>query len=174
VSQVTIEPPHGYWFRVGADGYWVLGKNGPLVLQDRIDLAKEWPLLKPSFPDHTRNFRIFSLAEIEKLDPAILDALRGLRDLIAQDPKPETLNLVVNFDGFFYVYRDTYLKEGVVNFPVGQWNNLKMKFEGDKIFIYVNGLMVARTTDPEYKSGLAGFGCGWHTAEFDNLEIAND
>lgn len=174
VSQVTVEPPHGYWFRVGTNGHWILGKTGPLVLQDRLDLAKSWPLLRLSFPDHTRNFRIFNISEIEKLDPPILDALNGVRQLIQSDPKPETLNLVVNFDGFFYVYRDNFLQEGDAVFPAGQWNNLKMRFQGDRIFIYVNGLLVVRTSDPDYKYGMAGFGCGWHTAEFDNLEITKE
>ncbi|MFO7615954.1 MAG: hypothetical protein R6V75_01740, partial [Bacteroidales bacterium] len=171
VSQYTIEPPPGYWFRVGADGNWVLGRTDPPILQGKIDLNREWPLLRHSFPDHTRNTRTFRLEELESLDKGTLDLFEGLDRLLLGSPDPENVKLVVSFDGNYYVSRDVHLDEGRTILEEGSWNNLKIKFAGNRIYGYVNGMLVVRTTDPNYSSGLAGFGCGWHLTDFDNLQI---
>lgn len=172
VSQYTIDPPPGYWLRMVADGNWALGRTDPPILQGKIDMTLDWPMLKHSFPDHTINVRTFRLDELEQLDPSKLNLFKGLSELLATSTDPENLKLVVSFDGNYYVSRDVILEEGHATLEHDNWNNLKIKFSGDKIYGYVNDMLVVRATDSAYPSGMAGFGCGWHQTDFDNLQIS--
>jgi hypothetical protein len=171
VIQHQVQPPMGYWLRVGTDGHWTLGKNMDLLLLDKIDIDKTWPALRYSFSDHTKNARIFPYAEIMAIDKSILEALPGVAAFLAGDKDPKTLNLGVHFDGSFYLYRDFILGSGMCEFKTGVWNTLRIRCRGDRIMAYVNETPTGAVTDSTYPRGLAGFGCGWHTAWFDNLSI---
>jgi O-glycosyl hydrolase len=171
VIQHQIQPPMGYWLRVGTDGRWTLGKNMDLLLLDKIDIDKTWPALRYSFSDHTKNARVFPYAEIMTLDKSILEALPGVAAFLAADKDPKTLNLAVHFDGSFYLYRDYVLASGTCAFKPGVWNTLRIRCRGDRISAYVNETPTGIVTDSTYPRGPAGFGCGWHTAWFDNLSI---
>jgi len=171
VIQHQIQPPMSYWLRVEADGNWTLGKNEDLLLLNRIEIDKVWPALKYSFSDHTRNARIFPYEEWVRLDKSILDALPGVREFLAKDMDPKTLNLGVHFDGTFYFFRDHILGRGKAEFKTGAWNTLKLRCEGTRISGFINGRMVGEFMDDKYPRGLAGFGCGRHPAWFDNLSI---
>jgi galactosylceramidase len=171
VVQHQIQPPMSYWLRVEADGSWTMGKNEDLLLLNRIDLDKSWPGLKYAFSDHTRNARIFGYDEFIRLDESVLDALPGVRDFLAKDSNPKTLKLGVHFDGSFYLFRSHILGRGKIGFKPGEWNNLKLRCQGKTISGFVNGQKAGEFADETYPRGLAGFGCGWHTAWFDNLSI---
>lgn len=59
-----------------------------------------------------------------------------------------------------------------------QWHNLKLRFEGEKITVLVDGVETLSATDNEHQRGVAGFitggeGNGRNTALFDNLLIGS-
>jgi galactosylceramidase len=172
VIQHQIQPPMAYWLKVRADGSWTMGKNQDLLLLDRIDIDKVWPALRYTFSDHTRNARVFSFEEFIKLDDSILDALPGVRGFLAKDADPGSLNLGVHFDGSFYLYRDHILSRGKTEFKTGEWNTLKIRCRGRRISGFINGRQVGEFCDETYPRGLAGFGCGWHQAWFDNFSLS--
>lgn len=171
VIQHQVQPPMGYWLRVDGEGRWTMGKAMDLLLLDRIDIDRVWPALRFSFSDHPKNVRIFDYEEIMALDKALLDALPGLAAFLAKDPDPKTLKLGVHFDGSFYLFRDYVLGSGLTTFKLGEWNTLRIRCRGDRMTGFVNGMSVGSFSDATYSRGLAGFGCGWHTAWFDNLAI---
>ncbi len=171
VIQHQVQPPMGYWLRVDGEGRWTMGKNMDLLLLDRIDIDKVWPDLRFSFSDHTKNVRIFGYEEIKALDKTLLEALPGVAAFLAKDADPKTLKLGVHYDGSFYLYRDYVLGSGLTTLRLGEWNTLRIRCRGDRMTGFVNGMSVGSFSDATYARGLAGFGCGWHTAWFDNLAI---
>ena len=69
------------------------------------------------------------------------------------------------------LYQKIVLASGKIIFPLKKWNNVKLTFEGKLISANFNGKILCNIEDTSYESGLAGFGCGWHIADFDNLKI---
>ena len=69
------------------------------------------------------------------------------------------------------------LDEAVVNGTAAcQWHNLKLRFDGDRITGYVDGIQVVQATSDHYKRGMAGLIAPLHertvsTPYFDNLSI---
>jgi hypothetical protein len=171
VIQHQVQPPMGYWLRVDGEGRWTMGKNMDLLLLDRIDIDKAWPALRYSFSDHTKNVRIFNYDEIQALDRTLLASLPGVAAFLAKDSDPKTLKLGVHYDGSFYLYRDYVLGSGLTTFKLGEWNTLRIRCRGDRMTGFVNGMSIGSFSDATYARGLAGFGCGRHTAWFDNLAI---
>jgi hypothetical protein len=51
------------------------------------------------------------------------------------------------------------------------WHNLDLEFAGDSIRALVDKATIAQVKDDTFKTGMAGLGCGWHEAQFDNLII---
>jgi hypothetical protein len=171
VSQVTVQPPYSYYFQMRGNGNWILGISAEHLLQTWVDLDKKWPLLKLSFPDHTRNCRLFTYEEIQQLEPSLKQSIPGLTELMEKDNDPESLRMMVFFDGTLAVYRDRILASGHTSFLLGQWNRMAMCMEGYRITVMIDDNTLVTVTDPTYTRGLAGFGCGWHEAWFDNLSI---
>jgi hypothetical protein len=79
---------------------------------------------------------------------------------------------MVAFDGSINITWEHPMKKGMINFGLNAWNNLRMKFDGDKISALLNGKKLYEISDTTYSGGMTGFGCGWHCAIFDNLEIS--
>jgi hypothetical protein len=48
---------------------------------------------------------------------------------------------------------------------------LRLRFAGDKITAVIDGAEVQTIEDATYRSGMAGLGTGWNTAEFDNFSV---
>lgn len=90
---------------------------------------------------------------------------------LSGEAQPETLSLVVYRDGNYYICRENILKSGITSFDLNKWNTLKLKMKGAQLSTFLNGQLITSSTDNQYSHGLAGFGCGWHEAEFDNLMI---
>lgn len=61
------------------------------------------------------------------------------------------------------------LASGPTSFPPNTWHNLRLSMRGSAIGCYVDGALVTNLVDHTYTSGLAGIGCGWHAAQFDNF-----
>jgi galactosylceramidase len=172
VSQITVEPPMSYWTRIEANGKWVAGKTTEILLNGWIDLDKTWPAAREYFPNHTRNFKTFTYNEITLLNPNVIDSLPGAGELIKKDSDRNTLRMTLFFDGRIVVFREQYLMTGQTNFIIREWNKLKMRFDGNKISASLNGIKLYELTDETYTCGMTGFGCGWHEAFFDNLQIS--
>lgn len=60
---------------------------------------------------------------------------------------------------------------GKVSFSTSSWHRLRMRCEMRDIKAWVDQTPVVDFTDDACVSGIVGFGCGWHTALFDNLSI---
>lgn len=174
VIQANIEPPHSYWFRVNGDGSWQLGKTEEVVKQGNINLQKAWPSLLLSFNDHTRNTVRFAYEELKTLNSEYRDLFPELESLLKTGLNSESISLVVYRDGNYYFCRENILKSGQAPFDLTKWNTLKLKMKGNQISAFLNGQLITLTTDNGYSHGLAGFGCGWHLAEFDNLRMTID
>jgi hypothetical protein len=63
------------------------------------------------------------------------------------------------------------LASGPATFPSNTWHNLRLAMRGSSISCYVDGSLATNLTDFTYSSGLAGIGCGWHGAQFDNFTV---
>jgi hypothetical protein len=63
------------------------------------------------------------------------------------------------------------LASGAASFPSNTWHNLHLAMRGSSLSCYVDGLLVTNLSDYSSSSGLAGVGCGWHGAQFDNFTV---
>ena len=64
------------------------------------------------------------------------------------------------------------LASGEAPFASDVWHTLKLKFQGTTIEAWIDGKKVADVKSDLTPAGMAGFGCGWHGAQFDNLKLA--
>ncbi len=63
------------------------------------------------------------------------------------------------------------LASGTANFPPDTWHHLRLAMRGASLRCYVDGALVTNLMDSTYRCGLAGIGCGWHGAQFDNFTL---
>lgn len=63
------------------------------------------------------------------------------------------------------------LASGTTTFAAGIWHRLALRFAGDRITVIMDGRPVKEVTETTFRQGMIGIGCGWHAAEFDNLEV---
>ena len=61
------------------------------------------------------------------------------------------------------------LTSGSASVQTNTWHNLRLAMQGALFRCYVDGALVASNTDYTYSTGMAGIGCGWHAAQFDNF-----
>jgi hypothetical protein len=63
------------------------------------------------------------------------------------------------------------LASGAASIATNSWHTLRLAMRGDSLRCYVDGTLVTNFTDSTYSSGMAGIGCGWHGAQFDNFTL---
>ncbi len=63
------------------------------------------------------------------------------------------------------------LASGEVPFASDVWHSLKLKFQGDRIDVYIDGKNVGGAESKLNPAGMVGIGSGWHGAQFDNVSI---
>jgi hypothetical protein len=63
------------------------------------------------------------------------------------------------------------LASGAANIAANSWHNLRLAMRGASLGCYVDGAEVTNLIDSTYSSGVAGIGCGWHDAQFDNFTV---
>ena len=63
------------------------------------------------------------------------------------------------------------LASGAAAIPTNSWHNLRLAMRGSSLNCYVDGALMTNFTDSTYASGMAGMGCGWHGAQFDNFTL---
>ena len=78
--------------------------------------------------------------------------------------------------GEYVLAEDNLIKNGAGASFALQWHNLKLRFEGDQITGYVDGVEVVKATSDHYRKGMAGLMAAMQkhrisTPFFDNLKI---
>ena len=63
------------------------------------------------------------------------------------------------------------LAAGAATIPTNTWHGLRLAMQGSSLKCYVDGALVTNVTDSTYASGMAGLGCGWHGAQFDDFTL---
>lgn len=53
----------------------------------------------------------------------------------------------------------------------GEWHRLELEFQDERITGRIDGTQVFEFQDARHGAGMAGFGTGWNTAEFDDLML---
>jgi autotransporter-associated beta strand protein len=61
------------------------------------------------------------------------------------------------------------LASGPANLLTNTWHNLSLAMAGTTLSCYVDGVLKTNVNDSTYAAGVAGLGCGWHYAQFDNF-----
>lgn len=171
VSQLTLKPPQSYWLKVDGNGVWKLGKTEELLLRGYIGLFKKWPLAKLIFSNHTQNPMILSYTELKALDNSVLDSHPNVQELFENDSNPQTLNMILKFNGKFCLLRENILKKEITVIDMNKWTNLKLAYKGNRIVAYIANRQLGEIIDCKYSNSYAVFGCGWHEAWFDNLKV---
>jgi galactosylceramidase len=88
---------------------------------------------------------------------------------------PEGYALKVDADGWWELGTAKIpLASGRVPFAPRSWHRLQLHFVADRIAATIDGRDLGTVHDSTYPSGMAGIGCGWHHAQFDNLGITSD
>ncbi len=64
------------------------------------------------------------------------------------------------------------LASGQVAFSPNTWHRLALRFKGPNIQVFIDGSNVADAADATHKAGMAGVGCGWNKAQFDNFKLS--
>ncbi len=80
--------------------------------------------------------------------------------------------LKLNTNGIWELknHSDT-LTSGSVPAAAQQWHKLKLSFSGSNISAAIDGREVAKLEHFGGSGGMAGVGCGWHLAQFDNFSV---
>jgi len=63
------------------------------------------------------------------------------------------------------------LASGTANLRAHTWHNLQLAMQGVSLRCCVDGALATNFTDSTYTCGMAGIGCGWHGAQFDNFTL---
>ena len=63
------------------------------------------------------------------------------------------------------------LASGATTMVANSWHKLRLAMRGASLRCYVDSALVGRFTNSTYANGLAGIGCGWHGAQFDNFTL---
>jgi galactosylceramidase len=95
-----------------------------------------------------------------------------ITNVSTKDEPPAGYWLSIDRDGNWKINRQTeVLKVGKTALTGGPWQKLGVRFTGDQITAIVNGKPLGTVTDGKYRNGLAGLGCGWRKAYFDNFSV---
>jgi galactosylceramidase len=85
---------------------------------------------------------------------------------------PDGYWLVVDHSGAWGLSAGaTPIATGKAAFSPETWHTLKLSFMYSIVQVSIDGAAVAELIDGTYAYGMVGLGCGWHTAQFDNLLV---
>jgi hypothetical protein len=103
-------------------------------------------------------------------------SLFGRVGRVPQDAKlPDGYGLKLDAQGYWELgTAEQALLSGRAAPPLQAWRRLQLKFAGPRITVTLDGRSVGEVTDGTYVCGMAGFGSGWHRAQFDNFEVQVD
>jgi hypothetical protein len=66
------------------------------------------------------------------------------------------------------------LASGVAKIDRRQWQRLKMRFNGSKIAVFLDGVPLATVESSAHTHGMIGLGTEWSHVQFDNLQVVPD
>jgi hypothetical protein len=113
----------------------------------------------------------------------VLGRINGVPCSSQFHPWPDAYELYVDKQGNWAIYRSMFradpeqydlqtLASGTLeSFDPTLWHRFALAFQGATITAYVDDSPVGEAMDSSYGAGRAGFGCGWHNAEFDNFAV---
>jgi galactosylceramidase len=139
----------------------------------------EWPFHLNPFPETflgNPNWCDYALSTEALLEGPGFVSLFGRVGIIPQNANaPNAYWLKVDQAGYWELGTCSHaLASGRVPFSVNTWHKLKLRFAGATIQAFIDEKQVTEVTDGTYSCGMAGVGCGWHRAQFDNLSIEPD
>jgi galactosylceramidase len=113
---------------------------------------------------------------------AVLGRINSVPCSANHHPWPDAYELFVDQQGNWAIYRSMFrdpeqydvqtLASGTLpSFDATTWHRYALAFQGATITGFVDDSMLGQVADSTYATGRAGFGCGWHNAEFDNLAV---
>jgi len=107
------------------------------------------------------------------LEGTVEAAIYGrITSVSTKEEPPAGYWLSIAGDGTWKINRQAeVLKVGKTALGGGRWQRLGVRFAGDQITAMINGKVLGAVTDRKYRHGLAGLGCGWQKAYFDNFSV---
>src|ERR1051326_2737796 len=97
-----------------------------------------------------------------------IGALPGFSDAF---PRGYWLALNSGFNAWELYASSNLLASGPATFPPNTWHLLRLAMRGASLSCYMDGLLLTNVSDHMYSAGMAGMGCGWHAAQFDDFTI---
>jgi len=139
----------------------------------------EWPFHLNPFPEtflgdlDWENYQVSADVLIEK---AGFVSLFGRVGKVPQNQNPpKGYWLKVRDDGMWQLLAESkVLKDGQAAFGADKWHALRLRFRDNTIQVFIDDTEVAKVQDDTFRFGQAGFGCGWHAAQFDNFAVQVD
>lgn len=107
-----------------------------------------------------------------------IDSANVFADQQARLPSGYALRL--HSDGVWELLSTAYhrptrtLAQGKASIASGEWHNLGLVFQGEKIAANLDGKALATVQDAAHKKGMIGIGSEWNRAQFDNLAVTGD
>jgi galactosylceramidase len=94
-----------------------------------------------------------------------------ITNVSTKDEPPAGYWLSIDRDGNWRINRQAEVLKVGKTALTGAWQRLGVRFTGDQITAMINGKTLGTVTDGKYRNGLAGLGCGWRKAYFDNFSV---
>lgn len=95
-----------------------------------------------------------------------------LKSVGTKDEPPSGYWLAVDEQGNWKLNRGAeVLTSGKSAFSASHWQKIGLRFRGAHISALINGKTVGSADDGKYTNGLAGLGCSWQAAGFDNFTV---
>lgn len=120
--------------------------------------------------EHWKDYEVTVEAHLDS--SGWVSVLGRVTGVVQRTGLPLGYQMRINDQGNWEVRRESdILASGQAPFSPTEWQTIGLRFEGDQITVLVNGLEQGRMTDVTYDQGVAGFGCDWQTAWFDNFSV---
>ena len=101
-----------------------------------------------------------------------VSAYGRITNVSTKDEPPAGYWLSLDQDGTWKLSRQSEtLKSGKVSLSASRWQKIGLRFAGDRITVLINGKPQGEAQDGKYRNGLAGIGCSWQKAYFDNFAV---
>ena len=157
------------------------GSRGGKCLRQSVDVRPvAWDYTKPDNPLGTAailgdklwsNYRISTNVYLDEPGYA---RVMGRVSRLTEDGDISGYQLYLYSEGKWELRTATH--EGVIvagrlDFPVQSWHKASLAFSGDQITATFDGKVIADLKNDLYSRGMAGFGNGWNTGQYDDLEI---
>ena len=150
--------------------------DGKVLRQVVMKNGLEWNAHKNPYPETflgDTNWKNYEVSVKAMVEQAGFVSLYGRVVKVPQSAaQPDAYCLRVSDNGAWELRTaKAAISSGHVAFSANTWHVLKLKFDDDSIEAYIDGVRVTQVADGAYGAGMAGVGCGWHAAQFDDFSI---